>query len=149
MSRPRIILVIGSALGIVLIWMSLAGPVLVRGGFGAVENARWLMIWNPLRNKGPEKFGAEVLSSIQSPQCSETLARFALPDQQAGGACEKQQSRPLLAPCPLVERRDMDKEVWLLFKCAEKAYQGNTDEIGISLERSGQTWELVRYERID
>jgi hypothetical protein len=132
-----------------LLWMALAGPMLLHFKFGPLPSDRRLVVWNPFRNKEPERFGAEYLAAIQSQQCRETMAKLDVSSQEKGQACDKQERRPLVGSCPMVDRRDAGDFVWLLFHCSEQAHQDVLAEVGLSLRKRGNVWVLEGYERIN
>src|SRR5260370_22214300 len=49
-------------LGACLLWTVLAGPMLRNAKFGHLQSDRRLVIWNPFRNKEPERFGVQCLT---------------------------------------------------------------------------------------
>jgi hypothetical protein len=135
--------------GAALLWMVLAGPMLLHFKFGPLQSDRRLVVWNPFRNKEPERFGAQYLAAIQSPQCRETMAKVDVSNQEKGEACEKQERRPLVGSCPMVERRDKGDAVWLLFQCSQQAHDDVLADVGLSLRKRENVWVLEGYERID
>ena len=132
-----------------LLWMALAGPMLLHFKFGPLQSDRRLVVWNPFRNKEPERFGAQYLAKIQSQQCRETVAKLDVFNQEKGEACDKQERRPLVGPCPMVERRDKGDTVWLLFQCSQQAHHDVLADVGLSLRKRENVWVLEGYERIN
>jgi hypothetical protein len=135
-------------LGAGLLWMMLAGPMLFRVKFGPLQNDSRFVLWNPLRNKEPELAGARYLTVIHSPGCREALSKLQLSDLEKQDVCEKQERRPLLNSCPMVERRDKGDAVWLLFQCSQIAHADVLADVGLSLRQRGKVWALEGYERI-
>ena len=136
-------------LGSCLLWLILARrPMLLHVKLGPLQSDRRLVVWNPFRNKEPERFGAQSLTAIQSPRCREAVSKLDMSDEERLVACEKQERRPLVGLCSLVERRDKGDTVWLLFQCPQEAHPDVLADVGLSLRQRGSKWMLEGYERI-
>ena len=149
MSRSLTIgLLVCLLLGACFLWMVLGGPMLLHFKFGPLQSDRRLVVWNRFRNKEPERFGAQYLEAIHSQQCREAMKQLDVPNQEKGEECDKQERRPLVGSCPMVERRDKGDTVWLLFQCPQEAHQDVLADVGLLLRQRGKLWALEGYERI-
>ena len=149
MSRSLLVGLLGCLLvGAGLLWSAFAGPMLLQFKSGPLQSDRRFVMWNPIRNREPERFGAEVLAAIHSPTCRETMARLDAPDGEKRVACEKQERRPLLGSCALVERHDKGDRAWLLFQCSQEPHHDVLADVGLSLRQRGTEWVVEGYERI-
>ncbi len=131
-----------------LLWSAFAGPMLLHFKSGALQCDKRFVIWNPFRNKEPERFGTQLLAAIHSSECREAMVSLEVPAEENRGACEKQERRPLVGSCALVERRDKGNTVWLLFQCSQEAHCDVLADVGLSLRHRGKKWVLEGYERI-
>lgn len=76
------------------------------------------------------------------------MAKLGVSDGDKRIACEKQERRPLLGSCALVERRDKGDTTWLLFQCSQEAHHDVLADVGLSLRQRGTSWVVEGYERI-
>lgn len=86
--------------------MARSGPMLVDGRTGPMGDEPWLRIWNPMRDRSPERAGREYLRQIQSAKCKEAVAGLPIRVEEKATACAKQSRIPLKDACRLAERRD-------------------------------------------
>jgi hypothetical protein len=133
---------------VLAVWVLLSGPMLVNLKAGPLPGDRHVIVLNPIRDRAPERYASGVLSGVQSAKCTQAVTELGISAQQKVAACSKQEQDPVTDVCQLVERSDKGTSTWLLFHCP---YQRPTDaraEIALTLDRSGNQWQLHSYERI-
>jgi hypothetical protein len=126
--------------------MVFSGPMLIDRRLGPDEP---LCIWNPIRDRSPERAGCEYLRQIQSAKCKEVIAGLPIRMEEKAAACAKQSRIPLKDACRLVERSGGKSSVWLLFKCEYQDTSGFLADVDITLKQEKGAWILYSYERID
>lgn len=151
LSRGRVYAVgtCGALLVGLFIWMAFSGPMLIDLRLGPMRDEPRLAIWNPMRDRNPERAGYEYLRRIQSANCKEVLAGLPLRIEEKATACAKQNRIPLKNGGRLVERTDGKSGVWLLFKCEYQNTPGFLADVDVTLRQEKGVWILYSYERID
>lgn len=123
--------------------------MLIDRRLGPMRDEPRLAIWNPMRDRNPERAGYEYLQQIQSANCKEVLSGLPIRIEEKATACAKQDRIPLKNPCRLVERTDGKSGVWLLFKCGYQRTPGFLADVDVTLKQDKGAWILSSYERID
>ena len=136
------------ALTLMAAWVLLTGPMLVKIRFGPLPADPRMTIWNPTRNRAPERYANALLSGIQSNRCQQFVEPLGILEEDKAKACSKQQTDPVSSYCSLVDRTDKGKSVWLLFHCPYVRRTEARAEIGLSIERGESGWLLRSYDRI-
>lgn len=147
--RVHVVGACGTLLAALFIWMTLSGPMLIDRRLGPMRDEPRLCIWNPMRDRNPERVGYEYLRQIQSANCSEFVAGLPIRIEEKTTACAKQSRIPLKDACRMVERTDGKSGVWLLFKCEYQDNPGFLADVGVTLKQEKGVWILCSYERID
>lgn len=147
-SRRRKYFLGGALLSAIIAWPVLAGPMLVNFRLGPLQHDPRFAVWNPLRNRAPEHRASEYLGKIQSADCTQQIGLLEIPNEQKHAACEKQMQHPVIAACPLIDRRDTGSFVWLLYQCPQQAHSDVTADIGLTLTAREKDWVLVGYDRV-
>jgi hypothetical protein len=150
-SRGRVYVVgaCGALLAGLFIWTAFSGPMLIDRRLGPMRDEPRLAIWNPMRDRNPERAGYEYLRRVQSSNCEEVLAGLPIRIGEKATACAKQNRIPLKSACRLVERTDGKSGVWLLFKCEYQNTPGFLADVDVTLKQEKGAWILSSYERID
>lgn len=131
-----------------LTWLLASGPMLIRARFGPMAGDPRVSLFNPLRNKAPERYAASILSGVQSEECERATSSLAIPDVVKFGACGKQKQDPLAPACKLAERMDFGEQIWLSFDCPYRRPTEFRAHVQLTLEGRRKDWKLVSYERI-
>jgi hypothetical protein len=139
----------GVLLAALVAWAALSGPMLINAKFGPMPADPRLGVWNPLRDRSPERYGSVYLRKIQSATCRQEAAGLQIADKDKVTACAKQSRIPLASTCRLVERSDHKSEVWLLYQCPYQDSSHMFAEVDIVLKHESDSWLLTFYERID
>jgi hypothetical protein len=130
-------------------WAAFSGPMLINVKIGSLRADPRLGVWNPIRDRSPERFGGMFLRRIQSANCQQEAAGLQIANQEKVTACAKQSRMPLESACRLVERSDHKAEVWLLFQCPYRDSSHGFADVDIVLKHESSSWVLRFYERID
>jgi hypothetical protein len=145
--RTYLIILISMAVSSALAWMFFSGPMLIRVHIGLFQGDPRIGIWNPIRSRAPEEYGAGLIRGIQSSKC-QAVADLSISNDQKIAVCEKQSRAPVTANCRLVDRSDRSSTVWLLFQCPYQQYPDARADIGVTVTLQRSAWALSSYERI-
>ena len=144
----KYLLAMGGVLSGLAAWIALSGPMLVHARLGPLRGDPRFAVWNPVRDRDPERYGAEYLRRIQSVTCQQGVAGLEISTQEKSTACNKQSREPVTSACRLIERSDKGPGVWLLYQCPYEQHPEDWAETGLTLKRRGGAWVLSSYERI-
>lgn len=143
--RGRVATVCGLLLAALVAWVVLSGPMLINLQHGPLQGLR---VWNPTRDRSPERAATEYLQRIQSTDCQQQIAGVQTVYPDKATACAKQARLPITDSCRLVERSDEKSGVWLLFYCPYQDSSPEWAEVDLFLKHDGSSWVLTSYERI-
>lgn len=144
--RNKLLLIVGGVVLAVLVWTALCVPVIVNIGSDPMSHEPRLTVWNPVRNRAPERAADVYLGAIHSAGCREYLSRLRLPGPQAISACEKQERNPVSGHCILHDRSDGWSGVWLFFECPYTIGEGEA-WVELTLRHENGKWVLESYQR--
>jgi len=149
MSRPKK-LVYGFCIVLIALagWSLLSGPILIDMKTGSLAGGRQFTVFNPIRDRTPERYATQVLSGIQSDACEQAVESLQISAAEKAQACTKQTRDPISSDCRLVERSDKQESSWLLYHCPYRRPTEARAEVGLTLHKSSNQWQLHSYDRI-
>jgi len=125
-----------------------SGPTLVSIRTGPLTPSGRVVFLNPIRDRRPEAFAAQILGEISAGRCEQAMKSAAIPVEEKDKACRKQTEYPILAPCRLIRREDKRMQTWLVYFCA---YRGGGDahaDVVLTVEQTDGQFRLAGFERI-
>ena len=143
--KIRGLYVLGPALIVIsaLSWMLLSGPVLVRVHLARAINRP---LFNPLRDKTPERAALRIVEGIHSKDCASFMATLPTPLANAKEICGRQFRDPLTTSCVMVDYEGYKDAVWIAFKCTYQRGGDATADVAVTFAR--KSIALEQYERI-
>ena len=102
-------------------------------------------IFNPLRDRSPERSAEAFLENIKAGQCERTMS--ALPDtpEHRQEVCEREKASPLVS-WRLTNQSDESQKSRMYYRVKRKTYDGYQGQLWVTLEKHGPDWQVTRYE---
>jgi hypothetical protein len=151
MKEKRKAILISSTIAVALLLLALffmTSPVLIRWeDRTAVDPADGLtVIFNPMRNRQPERVAAAVLGLLKDGKCEEVVSDTPIDQEYREYICGKEQMHPL-TDWTLVDRTDSSEGSLLHYKAYRADYPPELyGNIWINVVKQGDSWKLTRYE---
>lgn len=139
-------IVLGMGAIILLLWLFLSGPVLVKVAPTFLLRNAHVTIFNPLRSRSPERAARRILEGVHSPSCSSFLQSQAFPSADIEEICKRQVRDPLTDSCEMFDSTLHLDVVWLAYHCRYKRGGDSTADVSLTFTRNGLV--LKSYERI-
>jgi hypothetical protein len=143
--RKKVAIVGALTISTVVVWLLMAGPMLIDVPLGHHARAR---LFNPIRDRTPERYAQAILSGLHSERCEQEAAQLQMAGQMRRATCDKQQRDPVVSGCSLMERADTPRSVWILFHCPYSRPTEARAEVALIFEQKDGQWRLRSYERI-
>lgn len=138
------------ALGVValvaLLWMFLSGPVLIKIRLNPLARQAKGTIFNPLRDRSPERAARKILQGVHSQSCSSFLQTQPIDSMRSEDICNIQASDPLVEFCDMVDSTRNKDSVWISFQCRYQRGGSSSADVSVTLSRNNLS--LMNYERI-
>ncbi|MEW6207542.1 MAG: hypothetical protein AB1631_04190 [Acidobacteriota bacterium] len=104
------------------------------------------VIFNPLRNHGPEQCAARFLESLRDGKCEQSIGTLRDSSRRLETLC-REENEHRLARWEMIDREDESEKIKLHFKVFRAGYRENTwGNAWVTVERSGQGWQVGDYE---
>ena len=130
------------------LWLFLTGPVLLRLQFNPLVRDSHGMIFNPFRDRTPERLADQLINQIHSPNCESVLSSLTGVASERATVCAKQVQDPLTNSCTLVDRREYKDASWVSFQCEYQRTTKATSDVSLTFAKHNDRYELQHYERI-
>jgi hypothetical protein len=102
-------------------------------------------LFNPFRDRGPERKAETVLERVRTQPCRQALADLALDQDYFKYICDKEDANRLIS-WRLADREETGNKV-KMFYWARRAPSGDYgSHLWLTLEKTGNQWNVVAYE---
>ena len=105
-------------------------------------------IFNPFRDRQPERSADEFLTQLQHGDCESAMGALsqAHSPEYRQTTCEREQTYRLMS-WKLKNRTDESNTVRLYYEVKRQQYSGNTGQVWVTVENAGGLWRVTRYDR--
>ena len=142
---PAVIVVL-LALAAGLLYCYRANPVLYRAAeSGSVDPEPFLVIFNPLRDRGPERDTEAFLELLRGGKCAQAAAALDGDGAERQEICSLEAERPLRS-WRLANRHDQPGRVKVFYRVNRDEHEDYLGNLWVTLERRGQAWQVTGYE---
>lgn len=104
-------------------------------------------IFNPFRDRRPEKRATEFLVRLKNGDCENAMRElsqsYSAEYQQR--TCERERTLRLLS-WKLKNRTDENNKVRLYYEVNRQEYKDNRGQVWVTLEKAGEDWHVTRYD---
>jgi hypothetical protein len=104
-------------------------------------------IFNPFRDRGPERSAEEFLELLKAGQCAQAMAALPVNPERRQDTCEREGSYPL-ASWSLGNRRDEPQKVIMYYRVKRENLNDIRGPVWVTVEKQGGRWHVTRYESI-
>jgi hypothetical protein len=143
-------LIFGGALSlgtVAYLFFSRSNPVVLRlGEGGAPGGAPFFTIFNPFRDRAPERSAEQFLELMKGGQCEQLMDPLADTAEYKQHTCVRERGYPL-SSWRLINRSDDAQEVRLHYTVWRENYDGLEAPVWITAERRDGRWQVTKYER--
>ncbi|HEY0377476.1 MAG TPA: hypothetical protein VGC87_11030 [Pyrinomonadaceae bacterium] len=144
------VLVFGSALSlgtVAYLFFSRSRPVVWSIGEGGdPTGVPYFTIFNPFRDRGPERSADQFLDHLRGEQCEQVMASLSHSTEYQKDTCQRESDYPLDS-WRLAYRKDDAQQSKLYYKVWRENYDGLQSPVWITAERVGDQWQVKKYER--
>jgi hypothetical protein len=102
-------------------------------------------IFNPFRNRGPERQAEAFLRLLKEGHCEQALSVLPVKQEYLQELCQREAKSPLLG-WRLTNRSDEGNKVRMYYWVKRKGYNGYQGQLWINLEKRGEDWRATEYE---
>jgi hypothetical protein len=131
-----------------LVWFLVSGPVLFRLKLRPITHSTSTSVFNPLRDRRPERSARYFLKLIRSQDCTDAIGTWTKDTRAVQTICRKEAEDPLSEGCFLFDRQDTGSEVWLAFRCSYIRPTDSRALVSVTLEKEGNSYRLRDYQRV-
>ena len=102
-------------------------------------------IFNPFRDRSPERNAEAFLEVIKAGECERTM--LALPDtpEHREEVCEREKASPLVS-WRLTNRSDESQKSKMYYRVKRNGYDGYQGQLWVTVEKHGPDWQVTQYE---
>ena len=102
-------------------------------------------IFNPFRDRSPERSAEGFLENIKAGQCDCELAGIVNSPEHNQEVCKREKQSPL-SGWRMMNRTDQDDTIRMYYEVRRKTYDGIHGQLWVSLARQGADWKVTRYD---
>jgi hypothetical protein len=145
----RKMLIAGLAILVVIVvhlCLTRAEPVLYRFvEAGRPDQMPEVTIFNPFRDRRPEKSAESFLELLKEGQCERAMAVLPLDMESRRTTCEKEGVYSLES-WNLKDRTDLPKKVKIYFTVKRKEYGDYQSQVWVTVEERDSQWQVTEFE---
>lgn len=141
----RSVIIVALILAIIILYLTLSGPVLLRVSTGPMTGDAGLTVFNPFRSRAPERCAESFLELMRTGRCDEAMAAISTAPEARETICENERQYPL-ASWRLGTREDESQKSVLSFWYRRDGYSAE-DRLFVWLEKNGGQWQVINYRR--
>jgi hypothetical protein len=124
-----------------LVWG--AGPVLYSSrGRASASQGPTFILFNPLRNRRPERIAAQFLEQLKLGECSKAVSGLPIPLDTQVTMCEKE-GQAALASWTLKNRFELDDVVTLHYALRREGFEGFGGDGFFQIQEVSGDWRII------
>lgn len=104
-----------------------------------------ISIFNPFRDRQPEKCAAAFLESMKAGQCEHLMAGLAVDMEYRQYICQQERTDALMA-WNLKGREDSPRKVKLYYLVGRRHYANAEGQLWVTVEERDSQWQVTNYE---
>ena len=105
-----------------------------------------IAIFNPLRDREPERLAEEFLKGLRTGACSNLMRELSASAEFQQQTCEHESSNRIISR-KLRNRTDEPSKVKLYFSASHETQLDLASQLWVTLELNGTSWRVIRYDR--
>lgn len=103
-------------------------------------------IFNPFRDRQPEKSAGEFLQQLKEGNCQRAMSGLAHEIQYQEDTCDHEKTNTLTS-WRLRNRTDEPQSARLYYLVGRKSYKGLEGQVWVTVQKRGNEWKVTRYDR--
>lgn len=113
---------------------------------GSMTKEPVFSIFNPLRDREPERSAEQFLQRLQSGRCEAAISKVDGSFEYKQVTCDRERVYRLKS-WQLKNRTDESQSVRLYYEVMRQTYHGLTGQVWITVEKKPDAWHVTRYDR--